>query len=83
MDQRWYGCTTSMDCPSGMICASQVNMYPPSYGEVYTECRATVGDNNWNNESCEPSMPASQCVTNSTCYSFGGSSTDPLTGECL
>ena len=79
MDQRWYGCKSSLDCPAGWVCGYQANFFG-AYGDQFTECMPAL-TGQFYNVTCDLNRPASQCAAGTSCISYGGGTeTD---GECL
>jgi hypothetical protein len=81
-NHRWKSCLSSVDCPSGLICASQQANFG-ALGYLFYECVAPASlGNTWTIEVCDPTRPVSgQCTSRGMCMSYGDPN-DPTGGSC-
>ena len=80
-NHRWKGCLSSIDCPSGLMCAAHQATLG-ALGFLFFECVPpdSLG-NTWTVEVCDPTRPVSgQCTHGGTCRS--DLADDPTLGSC-
>ncbi|HXI59339.1 MAG TPA: hypothetical protein VNO55_24905, partial [Polyangia bacterium] len=55
---------------TGQVCGYAAS-FLGNFGYQYAECVPALDGVNFSNELCDPRLPASQCLTNGVCQSFG------------
>ena len=65
-DQRWFGCKSNLDCPTGKMCCANVD-YFGNYGYIYAACMTSCAYP-WGGLMCDTNRSVTaQCPSGTTC----------------